>query len=278
MVDMKEFFNHFFVVIGAFASVMTMISFFFNIRWNEHPILTWVIVATILIVCLCYACAQVRRKKQIKIRISENFQITVKEGNLFDQKGVIVIPVNDYFDTHIGDGIIDPGSVHGQFIKTLFSDRVKELDDKISESLRSQGIQGLEVPPRYNGKNMKYSLGDCADVMDGGNRYVCVVTTEFDADSIARLTRDKLSIVVSRLFDHLELVAGKAVVSMPVIGAGNARLNRDAERIMHYLIDFFDFSLAEKRLLGGVVIVIPSAKTINLGRIASLFSKKAENK
>lgn len=270
---MKKFFNHFVVAIGAFASVVTMISFFFRINWNEHPILTWIVIATILIVCLCYAFAQIQRKKQIKIRISENFQLSVNEGDLFDQKGVIVIPVNDYFDTHVGDGIIDPKSVHGQFIENLFKDRIKELDDKITESLKSQGLQGTEVAQRLNGKNKKYALGDCADVMDGGNRYVCVVTTEFDKDNIARLTRDKLSAVVSGLFNHLELVSGRDAVSMPVIGAGNARLNRDAERILHYLIDYFDFSLSEKKILGGVKVIIPSAKTINLVRIASIFSK-----
>ena len=270
---MRKFFNHFFVAIGAFASVVTMISFFFSIKWNEHPILTWIVIGIILIVCLCYAIAQVRRQKQIKIRISENFKLTVKEGNLFDQKGVIVIPVNDYFDTHVGDGIIDPKSVHGQFIHNLFRDRIKELDDKISESLQTQNIQGKEVEQRINGKSVKYSLGDCADVMDGGNRYVCVVTTEFDADNIARLTRDKLSTVVYGLFNHIELVAGRDSVNMPVIGAGNARLNRDAERILHYLIDLFDFSLSEKRLLGGVNVIIPSSKTINLGRIASFFDQ-----
>lgn len=267
---MKKFFNHFFVAIGAFASVMTMISFFFSIKWNDHHVLSWIVIAVIVLACLWYACAQVQRKKQIKIRISENFQLTVEEGNLFNQKGVIVIPVNDYFDTHIGDGIIDPKSIHGQFIQNLFKDRVKELDDKITASLKSQGLQGVEVAPRLNGKNMKFSLGDCADVMDGGNRYVCVVTTEFDADNIARLTRDKLSTVVNGLFNHLELVAGRDTVSMPVIGAGNARLDRDTERILHYLIDYFDFSI-EKKILGGVKVMIPSAKTINLGRIASIF-------
>ena len=187
---------------------------------------------------------------------------------------MIVIPFNDYFDTHVGDGIIDPESVHGQFINKLFSNRIKELDNKIAESLKEQGIQGKTVAPRVNGKNVKYPLGVCADVMDGGNRYVCVVTTEFDADNIARLTRDKLSTVVDGLFNHLELVSGRDVVSMPVIGAGNARLNRSAERILHYLIDYFDFSLSEKKILGGVQIVIRSAKTISLGRLENIFVEK----
>ena len=77
------------------------------------------------------------RKKKINIRITEIFQLTVEEANLFDQKGVMVIPVNDYFDTHVGDGIIDPKSVHGQFINKLFNNRLDELDQKIANSLKS---------------------------------------------------------------------------------------------------------------------------------------------
>lgn len=274
MLFMKTFFNHLFVAVGAFASVLTMISFFFDIQWSEYPKLTWIVIIFILLICLFYSFAQITIKKEISIRIAENFQVRVKQGDLFKQKGVIVIPVNDYFDTHVGDGIIDPKSVHGQFINNLFSNRVTELDAKISKSLATQGVQGMSVSPRVNGKNIKYPLGVCADVMDGGNRYVCVVTTEFDNDNIARLTRDKLPIVIKGLFEHLECVCGSDSVSMPVIGAGNARLNRSSERVLHFMIDYFDFSLSEIKVLGGVNVIIPSAKKINLRRIESIFVKK----
>lgn len=273
---MNKFLNHLLVALGAIASVLTMISFFFDIDWKNHPCLTWIVIVTIVVICIVYACVQVSNKKKISIRITENFQLTVEEGNLFEQKGVIVIPVNDYFDTHVGDGIIDPKSVHGQFINRLFVNRISELDQKISDSLSQQGITGEKAQPRKNGKDIKYQLGVCADVFDGGNRYVCVVTTEFDKDNIARLKREDLSKVVSGLFVHLETVAGRDAVYMPVIGAGNARLNRSVERILHYLIDYFDFSLSEKKILGGVHIEIPSVKNINLNRIESIFDRKGE--
>lgn len=273
---MNKFLNHLLVALGAIASLLTMISFFFDIDWKNHLCLTWIVIAAIVVICIVYACVQVSNKKKISIRITENFQLTVEQGNLFNQKGVIVIPVNDYFDTHVGDGIIDPKSVHGQFINLLFDNRIAELDQKISDSLGQQGISSTRVTPRVNGKDMKYQLGVCADVFDGGNRYVCVVTTEFDEDNIARLKREDLSKVVSGLFGHLETVAGRDTVYMPVIGAGNARLNRSVERILHYLIDYFDFSLSEKKILGGVHIEIPSVKSINLNRIESIFDKKGE--
>lgn len=271
---MKRFFNHLLVAVGAFASLLTMVSFFFSIQWKDYPCLTWIVIIIIIVSCIIYACAQVSRKKKINICITENFQLTVEEGNLFDQKGVMVIPVNDYFDTHVGYGIIDSKSVHGQFINKLFSNRLDELEQKLANSIESQGLHGEKVVSRSNGKNMKYSLGDCADVMDGGNRYVWVVTTEFDCNNIACLKREDLSKVVRGLFNHLETIAGNDVVYMPVIGAGNARLNRSTERILHYLIDYFDFSLSEKKILGGVHVVIPSVKNIDLSRIESLFERR----
>lgn len=274
--SMKKFANHFFVAIGAFASVLTMISFFFSIQWKDYLSLAWIILSGIVLFCIGYAWCQVYRKKVITIRIEENFNLTIKQGNLFDQKGIIIIPVNDYFDTHVGDGVIDPKSVHGQFIINLFRDRIAELDEKIAKSLQEQSITGERKKQRVIGNNVSYPLGTCAVVHDGGNRYVCVVTTEFDDDNVAHLTRDKLSIVMNGLFNQLETIAGTDKVSMPIVGAGNARLNRRAERILHYLVDYFDFSLSDKKVLGGVQIVIPDLSDISLNRLDDIFNKKGE--
>lgn len=276
--NMKKFANHFFVAIGACASLLTMISFFFSIQWKDYPIWTWIVLAVIILMCVGYACYQVSRKKKITIRIEENFKLTIEQGNLFDQKGIIVIPVNNYFDTHVGDGIIDPKSVHGQFINNLFHDRISELDEKITRSLEQQGLVGIEKEPRKNGKCISYPLGTCAVVADGGNLYVCVVTTEFDEENVARLTRNKLSMVMDGLFDKLVTIAGSEKVSLPIVGAGNARLNRSSERILHYLVDYFDFSLSDKKILGGVHIIIPDLSNINLNRLDDVFGNKGKQK
>ena len=273
---MKKFANHFFVAIGACASLLTMISFFFDIQWKNHAVLAWILLAVIVVGCGIYAWCQIYRKKKITVRIEENFKLTIKKGNLFDQKGIIVIPVNDYFDTHVGDGVIDPKSVHGQFINNLFHDRITELDEKIAKSLKEQGLTGERKKQRVIGNIASYPLGTCAVVHDGGNRNVCVVTTEFDDDNVAHLTRDKLSVVMNGLFNHLESIAGTDMMSMPIVGAGNARLNRSAERILHYLVDYFDFSLSEKKILGGVQIVIPDLSDISLNRLDDIFNKKRE--
>jgi hypothetical protein len=63
---------------------------------------------------------------------------------------------------------------------------------------------------------------------------------------------------------------------MPVIGAGFTRLDRNPERILHYIIDYFDFSLSDKKFYGNVQIVIRSLEEINLNRIENIFNKRQE--
>jgi hypothetical protein len=273
---MKSFFNHFFVAIGACASVLTMISFFFSIQWVNHPFLTWFLIFVILGGCVYYAHIQIYRKKEITVPISSFFKLKIQEGDLFNQEGIIVIPINNFFDTHVGNNIINQNSVPGQFINKYFKYRVIDLDKQIIDSLNLQKVTGEEIIGRNNGKNIKYPLGTCADIFVDSNHYVFVVTTEFDENNIPNLTRKDLSIVLNGLFYHLGTIKDDRTIHMPLIGAGYTRLDRRPERILHYIIDYFDFSLSDVRLFGNVQIDIRSLKDINLNRIENIFKNKHE--
>ena len=275
----KKFFSHFFIALAAIASMFTLITTFFNIQWQSIYFLgirvAYLAIAIIILVCVIYSILQIKRKKSIKLSISDNFKVTIKEGDLFEEKGIIVIPVDEYFNTHVGDGIINPRSVHGQFIQKFFNERIKELDNKIQDSLKSQEIHGEYVsdsPFRDYLKDRKYELGTCIIIQDGGNDYIWVVSTEYDDNNLVRLNRKDYSILMNKLFSFLEIHATDKGVFMPLIGAGNARLNCSSERILHYLIDYFGFSLLEKKIIGGVNVVIPSIKDINLNRIDEIFN------
>lgn len=45
-------------------------------------------------------------EKKIILQLDSKFIVTVTEGDLFKFEGVIVIPVNEYFDTIVNDIII----------------------------------------------------------------------------------------------------------------------------------------------------------------------------
>ena len=260
--DRRNLRFHFMAALAACASLCTLITTVLSTFWKFLFFYKWlgiIIVVfafgVIMMFCYLYARIQTKQKESIKIVISENFKLTIKTGNLFNEKGIIIIPVDQGLNTHVGDGIINPRSVHGQFINKYFEGRIDELDNKIQQSLDKQGIVGQSFSDSFistNAKRKKYELGTCVEILDGGNR-------------------KDYSKVIHDLFTFIEPRIGDRSVNMPLIGAGNARLNCSPERILHYLIDYFGFSLSEKKIIGGVNIIIPSIKDIDLNRIEDIF-------
>lgn len=279
--DRRNLRFHFMAALAACASLCTLITTVLSTFWKFLFFYKWlgiIIVVfafgVIMMFCYLYARIQTKQKESIKIVISENFKLTIKTGNLFNEKGIIIIPVDQGLNTHVGDGIINPRSVHGQFINKYFEGRIDELDNKIQQSLDKQGIVGQSFSDSFistNAKRKKYELGTCVEILDGGNCYIWVVATEYVDKNFVSLNRKDYSKVIHDLFTFIEPRIGDRSVNMPLIGAGNARLNCSPERILHYLIDYFGFSLSEKKIIGGVNIIIPSIKDIDLNRIEDIF-------
>lgn len=266
MDKVKLFFNHFLTAVGVVASIVSIIASFGKFEPNSFNCAIYV-----LLLCFVYAlCRTLIRKKKIQLNIAENFQLSIEKGNLFQCKGTIVIPVNNYFDTIVGDDIIIPKSIHGQFINNYFLNNRRKLDQYIEESLREQNIEGIIDDKRVSGKTRKYPLGTCAEVKDGGNRYILVVTTEFSQNNKACLERRDFIKVLNGLFCYIDKCPGDEGVYMPILGSGCARLNRSSERILHYIIDYLEFSLSDKKILGGVHIVYISEQKIDLNRVREI--------
>ena len=272
-----NFFNHFFVAIGACASLLTMISFFFKIEWTNHPCRTWFFIVMIFVVCSGYAFLQVWRKTKIVIKIKEHLKLTIAQKNLWDQEGIIVVPINNYFDTYIGYNDFDERTVPGQFIMKYFKDdKVKDLNEQITTGLTD--INGEEDNNRVNGRNIKYPLGTCVKVTvpDDKNCYVLFVSTEYNEKNKPDLAQKDLTTVLSGLFNYLESFSDNRIIHMPLIGAGLTRLSRTRERILLYIIDYIDFSLSDNEFDRNIQINIRSLKDINLNRIEDIFKDKQE--
>ena len=61
-----------------------------------------------------------RSKKNISMNLSSELKLSIFEDDLYDMKGVICIPFNEYFDTHVGNAVVREDSNHGAFINKFF--------------------------------------------------------------------------------------------------------------------------------------------------------------
>lgn len=253
----RLFFKHLFTAIAALSAAATLITALFNVECVKD---SWFYgVIGLLIVCaasIFYARWQTRSTKKISLNLSSELKLDIEEGDLFSKKGVVCIPVNEYFDTHVGNGVIQEDSIHGMFINRYFKDRIDELKTKIEAGLSSQPCdthkRRLNTCP-----NKKYPLGTCVDIRDGENTYVLFALTHFNDADKASVGRAEYSEVLRKLMKHLSDIAESRPVFMPLFGTGLSRLRRTPQRILYHLVDELDFDDVS-RLPGGLNIVIKS--------------------
>lgn len=259
----KQFWKHFATAIAALSAAATLLTVLFDLDCLKDC-WAWGVIGAVCVVVgsLFYAYWQTKSKKKIVLNLSSNFKLTVKEGDLFEQKGVICIPFNEYFDTHVGDGVVGANTLHGLFINKFFGDRIEELNEKITNALTKDGFETHPRRKEYC-PTKRYPLGTCVDIRDGENLYVLFALTHFDENDKANVSRIEYTQVVNKLMEHLSQIVQERPVFMPLFGTGLSRMKRTPQRILLHLVDTLDFDDSFS-VPGGVNILIKSLSDIDV--------------
>lgn len=267
----REFWKFFFVSVGTISSVVTLVSFVFQLQ-NPSCLVVFLYILGVIVLSIAFALWQTWRKKAIMLKISNNLTISVKAGDLFSyaqNDNYVVIPVNEYFDTIVDDKVINKGSLHGQFILKYYADDPTKLHDEIENYLATQQIEGIIVPRDHsNGYKKKYPLGTCAIIKHNHTNFVLLALTHFDKEDHAYVELSEFGRSISHLCHFLSEKVGTTPVYMPLMGMGLSRLNQSAQFILKYIIDTI-VGIKGLAMLGGIHVVIypPVAKTVNLNEI-----------
>jgi len=263
-----------FEALAAASSIATLLSFMFNIQFS----VCWGIITLLVIglITLVYAEYQNRKIKTITIPINNHTELTIEEADLFSRSGIILIPVNEYFDVHVGDGVVDPNSIHGRFINEIWSGDAEDLyQTYIRTSLARVPNMFLETVDRgrWYCHGDKYKLGTCVDIQRNDKTYVLFALTHFDNQNHAYLTRTEYHDVLISLLKHVSGICESQTVCMPLFGTGLSRLQSKTTQILHYMIDCLRFECHNMNLLGGLRIRIWSLDDadIDLNIIKEIF-------
>ena len=264
----RIFWIHFFAAIAALASLATLLTALFDVDFIKDCKPCGALGAILVVLfSYIYACIQTRSKKKIDLDLSSELKLTIFEGDLFEQKGVICIPFNEYFDTHVGDGVVGENTLHGIFVNRFYKDRIEELNEKIEKKLSV--LKEIDKHPRrFKGcPEKRYELGTCIDIREGENTYVLFALTHFDDNDKANVGRAEYTKVVQKLMLYLSEKAEDKPVYMPLFGTGLSRMRRTGQRILHHLVDTMDFN-DDCTIPGGVHIVIKSLNSLDLNLTA----------
>ena len=208
--------------------------------WLYAPSTCCKIIVGVFILLLSglYAWYQILRKpKSLKLEINRRTNLYIQKENLMAVNGVKVIPVNEYFDTHNGDGIIKPSSLHGQLI-ALFDGRIDELKRKIKEQLSQ-----MEPLPSNRQRTMvpglpqvRYPLGTCIRITDNDNIYMLVAVTRFDQNEHVDVATEEYPEIIRKMYNGIEHLQDGNPVYLPLIGSGISGYQLTNMQILNTLV------------------------------------------
>ena len=211
--------------------------------------------------------ANLTQKVELKIR---NTKIVVRVGDIWESSGKKVIPMNEYYDTE-NLGIISERSLHGQFIER-YKDKEKELHEHIVQTLNSRNIKGATLK-RSKGKNIRYDLGTICEY----EGFLLLAYTSFDKDNRANLYGDKFPKCYWNMWNEIDIHNNGESVSMPVLGTGKTRFEKDykPQELLEIMLTTFRMSGVnlERRATLNIIVHETMARDINFLRL-KIFSDR----
>lgn len=254
----KFFFNKFFICIGIISAIFTIVGLIWSNEissiMNKCQSCKVELLVLIVIICVIYAFYSIRKKKKISLKILENADVDIYYSDLFQSNKIIVIPVNDYFDTIVDDKIVSSNTLHGKFIQKYFSDNEKQLKVLIDKSLSK--IYPIEInKTRTKGNKKRYELGTVAIVEVNEKLFYLVAFTKFNQNNRATITKSQYLKVITILFEFIEQNSQGFKVNLPLIGAGHSGVELSKQKLLDFLL--FSIILSDKlTLINGLDIIL----------------------
>lgn len=198
--------------------------------------------------------------------------VTIEYGDIFDEKhGNILFAVNEFFDHDLGQ-VVDPKSIHGQFIQNFFNSDNKRFRSETDAALTA--FTG-EVVQRGFPPVIKYPIGTTVMLHVGGRKAFLFALTKTD------LVTHKATTTVPLLWDGLigawqtvHSTGNGDTLTLPLIGNGRASLNLKPQHILRILVlSLADFS-RRQNITNEIKIVVPLEcfKFLDLREIARDWS------
>lgn len=235
------------------------------------------IFISIVFVSLFYAiCGLLWPKKELTLNINKRTHFVIKQGDIMKENGMRIIPVNEYFDTHLGDGIINENSLHGKFLQSHV-ERIPKLRQMIDEQLASL----TPLPENRKRKmlpglpNKRYPLGSCVRIEDGSSCYLLVAVTRFNKYEHVEVSTEEFPEIIRKLFNGIEQLHDGRPVYLPLIGSGISGYELTNMQILYIIVQAAHLanSLSITNGLHLYVYGDEQMKSINLNVIKYLFSR-----
>lgn len=247
-----RFYGIFASIFGSFWLFWETLAFFFPNRFNFGA---WGYVGLVGISLMIALVRSLPKKIIVHQLAGSDDTITIKIGDLFAERGHLVIGLNDVFDTEIGD-IISNTSVQAQFLQTVYQGNRQQLDADIEQQLTAHTSKGVTDPSKKRGRNIRYPIGTTLALRGSGRIYYLVAYGKMGADLRVIATGNDIWQSLQQLWEAMRLSAHLKEVAMPVIGTELARTGLPCMTMIELILTSYIAAAKQQRITSNLVIVI----------------------
>lgn len=241
-----------FMAFGISWTIIESLDFLSIYKMKEESKFT-VFVLMILISCV-YGTYRSYHKRSIRFKIkTTNSFVTILCGDIFETEGKKVIPVNEFFDSQLGD-LVAESSVHGQLIVRNFGNNYSFLDQLVAKDLA--GNQH-EVVKRKKGNTKKFPIGTTAIVCPQHEDFFLVALCHTDLQTLkAYAGVPELWKALSDLWEHMRNKAANQKVSLPLIGGGLSGIDLPPMHLLQLIVLSFVVATKKNKITNEIQILI----------------------
>ena len=239
-----------------------VISSFVTVLWALFPSpladfikkCPWIYLICMISLASIYGAYTIRTKKKIELKLSEKIKASISFGDIFQGEEIIVIPVNDYFDTLVDDKVVSSKTLHGLFIRNYFGGNEADLKQQIKNGLANH--RPIEINSNRKTENKeKYPIGTVCEIKKGNNVFYLVALTRFNDNHRAEITNSEYQRVLCDLFTFIEQHSQGRKVNIPLIGAGHSGVNLSKQKLLEFLL--FAIALNDNlTLINGINVML----------------------
>lgn len=266
-INIKIIFNLWFKFVTVIFSLMGTLSIF--ITFDDLKI-TNLLDKVIILICIIVVCfiisffGIVWILKELKLWGNGKNKLLACYGDIFEEKKkrkkIVVIPVNDTFETIIDDSLdiekplVSKNTLHGLWITKMLNKGLteEEIEKKINNYLVQNQITGTEII-KERGKNISYPIGTVVPFSYNNITYYLLVISKFDSSNKAKSSRKEIRDSVDGLLEYYDENGQGYPMYIPLIGTGSSRTEMSHQQAFKLLKSTI---LTNENYINGVMTIV----------------------
>ncbi len=260
-----------YIVFNSIISILVVLLTFFtwkDMKINNSWIKICILVGIILISFIISLILVVVVLKNRKLWANGKNKVLAFYGDLFKitnklKKKIVVIPVNDTFETIIDDDLsqckplVSLKTIHGQWIKYMNDNGI---DSETLNELITNNLKNIKPNKVYNNKEKtrgnkeSYALGTIAAINGNNNTtFYLLAISNFDENNRATSSRRNIRNCVDELIDFYDTNGQGYPIYIPLFGTGRSRADLNHQQAFRIIKNAV---LTNEKLIHGTINIV----------------------